>query len=151
MKEQTLGKFISIALLTLVSVQAQAQNGFKKIKEWNSKPVASVAVDRLGNFFLVYAKGGVKKFDPDGKKMASLSGIKPTLLEPWFHPAIFIYDRATQKYFSYGRFFENVQVKDIEPQFAIEPYLACPTHDNRLWILDRADYSLKKSIREPRR
>jgi hypothetical protein len=122
----------------------QAQTQLSKIKEWSSGEISNAAVDRLGNFLLIYKKGGIKKYDPNGKVMASLRKSKPTLIEPWYHPSIFIYDRGTQKYFSYGRFFENVQEHKLPPEFAIEPYLICPTHDNRLWILDQSDYSLKK-------
>jgi hypothetical protein len=135
--------FLLTAGLLSLFYQTAAQGDLKKIKEWQVKEVESVTVDRLGNFFLTFKKGGIIKYDPNGKRMAVLKKTKPTLLEPWYHPAIFIYDRPRQKYFSYGRFFENPQEKNIEPQFAIEPYLACPTHDNRLWVLDHADYSLK--------
>lgn len=124
--------------------QGNSQTQLTKIKEWSAGEIANVSVDRIGNFFLILQKGGIKKYDPDGKLMASLSKRKPTLIEPWYHPSIFIYDRASQKYFSYGRFFENPNEYSLPPEFAIEPYLVCPTHDNRLWILDKADYSLKK-------
>lgn len=124
--------------------EGQAQTQLTKIKEWTSREISNASVDRLGNFFLLYKKGGIKKYDPNGKVMATLPKSKPTLIEPWYHPSIFIYDRGTQKYFSFGRFFENVQEHKLPPEFAIEPYLVCPTHDNRLWILDKTDYSLKK-------
>jgi hypothetical protein len=138
-------RFLAIYLFVISFMpEARSQPKLTKIKEWSTKEVGHVSVDRMGNFFLVYKKGGIKKYDPNGKVMASLSKKNPTLLEPWYHPSIFIYDRETQKYFSYGRFFEHVQEHKLAPEFAIEPYLVCPTHDNRLWILDRADYSLKK-------
>ena len=120
-----------------------AQSKINKIKEWSAGKIANVTVDRIGNFFLLRTKGGIKKYGPDGNVMASLKKRKPTLLEPWYHPAIFMYDYKAKKYYSYGRFFENVQEHAIEPSHAIDPYLVCPTHDNRLWIFDREDYSLK--------
>jgi len=132
---------IIFSLLFILEGRAQQ---LTKIKEWSGGEIANVSVDRMGNFFILQKKGGVKKYDPDGKMMASLSKRKPTLIEPWYHPSIFIYDRGTQKYFSYGRFFEDVKEYQLAPELAIEPYLVCPTHDNRLWILDKADYSLKK-------
>lgn len=137
------GIVISIFFLPGVT-DGQPQTQLAKIKEWRSKEISNVSVDRIGNFFLIYKKGGIKKYDPNGKVMAALPKSKPTLTEPWYHPSIFIYDRGTQKYFSYGRFFENVREHKLPPEFAIEPYLVCPTHDNRLWILDKSDYSLKK-------
>lgn len=121
-----------------------AQTQLTKIKEWSSREISLASVDRIGNFFLIYKKGGIKKYDPNGKVMASLPKSKPTLIETWYHPSIFIYDRGTQRYFSYGRYFENMREHKLPPEFAIDPYLVCPTHDNRLWILDKTDYSLKK-------
>jgi hypothetical protein len=123
---------------------AEAQSQLKKLKEWKEKSIESITVDRLGDFFLILKKGGIKKIDPNGKLMARLKRVKPTEIEPWYHPSIFIYQREEQKYFTYGRFFENKQTHLVPPQFAIEPYLVCPTHDNMLWIFDKADYSMKK-------
>lgn len=128
----------------LITPDGKAQTQLTKIKEWSTTEISNVSVDRLGNFFLINKKGGIKKYDPNGKVMASLRKSKPTLIEPWYHPSIFIYDRAIQKYYSYGRFFENVREYKLPPEIAIDPYLICPTHDNRLWILDKTDYSLKK-------
>jgi len=136
--------YLITGLLIVFNLNASAQNQITKIKEWSAGEIAGITVDRIGDFFLIQKKGGIKKYDPEGKLMASLPKRKPTLIEPWYHPAIFIYDRNSQKYFSYGRFFENMQEHKIAPEFAIDPYLVCPTHDNRLWILDKADYSLKK-------
>jgi hypothetical protein len=135
---------ILLTAFSLLITEGRSQNQLTKIKEWSTGEIVNVSVDRMGNFFLLQKKGGIKKYDPDGKVIASLPKKKPTLIEPWYHPSIFIYNRRTQEYFSFGRFFENVQEYKLAPEFAIEPYLVCPTHDNRLWILDKADYSLKK-------
>lgn len=137
--------FILIITFSLLHIQVgKSQTQLTKLKEWSAGEIGNVSVDRMGNFFLLQKKGGIKKYDPDGNVMASLPKRKPTLIEPWYHPSIFIYDRKAQKYFSFGRFFENVKEYSLAPEVAIEPYLVCPTHDNRLWILDKADYSLKK-------
>lgn len=135
---------ILIGLLFLIRQEGHSQNQLIKIKEWSTPEITSLSIDRIGDFFLIHKKGGITKYDPDGNMVASLPKKKPTLIEPWYHPSIFIYERKTQKYFSFGRYFENVQEHNLAPEFAIEPWLVCPTHDNRLWILDRADYSLKK-------
>jgi len=136
--------FLVSVLSVLFASEVSSQTQLTKIKEWRSKEIENISVDRMGNFFLVLKKGDIKKYDPNGKVMASLAKQKPTLIEPWYHPSIFIYHRQTQKYFSYGRFFETMQEHKLPPEFAIEPYLVCPTHDNRLWIYDKADHSLKK-------
>ena len=135
---------IFIIIFSLLFILEGRSQQLTKIKEWSAGEITNVSVDRMGNFFFILKKGGIKKYDPDGKVMASLSKRKPTLIEPWYHPSIFIYNRGTQKYFSFGRFFEDVKEYTLAPELAIEPYLVCPTHDNRLWILDKADFSLKK-------
>ncbi len=125
-------------------ISGTAQTNLKKIKEWKSKGVDLISVDRLGNFFLSQKNGKIKKYDPDGTVLASVSGTTPTLLEPWYHPSIFVYKRTKQTYTVYGRNFENPNEYVVEPALAIEPSLICPTHDNKLWIFDKADQSLKK-------
>jgi hypothetical protein len=137
-------RILYITLFSLLFTTEGRSQQLTKIKEWSAGEIVNVSVDRMGNFFLLPKKGGIKKYDPNGKVMASLAKRKPTLIEPWYHPSIFIYDRGTQKYFSFGRFFEDVKEYTLAPELAIEPYLVCPTHDNRLWILDKVDYSLKK-------
>ncbi len=131
-------------LFAFTSSFAFAQTDLKKIKEWKVSDVTFMAEDRLGDFFIVQKTGKIKKYDLNGKVLASTSEKGVTLIEPWYHPSIFIYKRSKQQYILYGRNFENREESVIEPSIAIEPYLACPTHDNKLWIFDKADYSLKK-------
>jgi len=123
--------------------QAPAQS-LTKVKEWKVKEVSGITVDRLGNFFVILKKGSIKKYDPDGKVLASLSKGAGDLIEPFYQPSIFIYHRSKQQYTIYGRNFENAREYSVEPALAIEPYLISPTHDNKLWLLDKADYSLKR-------
>ncbi len=122
----------------------QGQTPLKKIKEFKSSEINQVSVDRLGNFFLVLKNGSIKKYDPQGKVTASLKRKNITLLEPWYHPSIFIYDKKNQGYATYGRNFENGRQTSIEAAWAIEPALVCPSNDNKLWLFDQADASIKK-------
>jgi hypothetical protein len=138
-------KLIASVILVMVSFSGIAQPAPKKIKELKSKEVAQLVVDRLGDFFTVTTSGEIKKFDPDGKMFSRLKSrtIKPTLVEPWYHPSIFVFDRNNQKYFFFDRHFENVREYAVEPSWAVEPFLICPRGDNRLLVLDKADYSIK--------
>jgi hypothetical protein len=136
-------KLILLSFLFIPFI-ASSQTDLKKVKEWKTKNVTQITEDRLGNFFLVLKDGKIKKYDPNGKVLATGSEKMLTLIEPWYQPSIFMYVRNKQKYIVTGRNFENRQEFEIEPALAIEPYLVCPTHDNKLWILDHADLSLKK-------
>jgi hypothetical protein len=121
-----------------------AQN-LKKVKDLKAGTIQSVAIDRLGDFFLVFKNGEIKKYDANGKVLASLKkNSTTTLLEPWFHPKIFLYDRQGQQIVIYDRNFESPDIRQLEPSIAIKPLLACPTNDNKLLVLDGADFSIKK-------
>ncbi len=121
-----------------------AQN-LKKVKEFKPGKIEDVSVDRLGDFFLVFKNGDIKKYDVNGKVLASLkSGTVPTLLEPWFHPKIFVYNQSTQQVITYDRNFQSPEALQLDPSVAIKPVLACPTNDNKLLVLDGADFSIKK-------
>lgn len=116
----------------------------KLIKEFKTKSVAQVSVDRLGNFFVVQKNGALKKYDLNGKLLAASKVTSCTLLEPWYHPVIFQYDKKKQQITTSGRNFENSKIAKVDPAWAISPVLVCPTNDNKLWLFDEADASLKK-------
>ncbi len=137
-----LSGFILITFLFCNSLEAQI---LKKVKEIKAGKIESVAIDRLGDFFLVFKNGEIKKYDANGKVLASLKNSKPpTLLEPWFHPKIFAYDQQEQQIAICDRNFQSPDIQQLDPSVAIKPLLACPTNDNKLLVLDGADYSIKK-------
>jgi hypothetical protein len=118
----------------------------KKIKELSFKNIENVSVDRLGNLFIVFKNGGIKKYDANGKELAVLKkGDLPTLIEPWYHPKIFVYNRLTQQIMIYDHNLQFPQIGKIDPAIAVNPFLVCPTNDNKLLVLDEADWSIKKA------
>jgi len=128
----------------LINNPLNAQN-LKKVKGFRPGKIENVAVDRLGDFFLVFGNGTIKKYDANGKVLASLKGNKsPTLIEPWYHPRIFKYDYRDRTCIIYDRNFQNGDVQPLDPSIAIDPILVCPTNDNQLIVLDRADFSIKR-------
>ncbi|GIL23627.1 MAG: hypothetical protein BroJett042_21400 [Bacteroidota bacterium] len=133
--------FIAFLFVPLV---AHPQKDFVKLKSWKAKKTERITVDRLGNFLLIEKSGRIIRYNPDGKKIATSKKQPYTLIEPWFQPTIFVYDRTRQQYNLLDRNFETNSTHHVDAAWAIEPWLVCPTHDNRLWILDRADWSLKK-------
>lgn len=123
-------------------IPTTAQTDFQVVKKWKLKGINLVTVDRLGNFF-IQQKGRLRKYDAEGKQVASLTQ-KSIRIEPWYHPSVFIFNQAARNYVVYDRNLENGVKQTIDPAVAIEPILVCPTHDNKLWILDQADWSAKK-------
>jgi len=139
------GLFFWLQLFASLCCFSLKGQNLKKVKEIKAGKIESVAIDRLGNFFLVSGNGEIKKYDANGKILASLNESKtPTLLEPWFHPRIFIYQEQNQQCITYDRNFQNPDNRQLDPAVAIKPLLACPTNDNKLLVLDGADFSIKK-------
>lgn len=131
-------------ILFFVAATTQAQS-IKKLKRMKTASIQNASVDRLGNFFLEFSDGQIKKYDPDGKMMARLKTQNlPTLLEPWFHPKIFAYYQKDMRIVNYNRMFEVSDDFKLDASIAIEPTLVCPTNDNRFLVLDEADLSIKK-------
>ncbi len=117
----------------------------KKLKEFQPGKIENVSVDRLGNFFLIFKNGSIKKYDANGKTLAFLKNTEiPSLIEPWFHPRIFTYYQRGQHYITFDRNFKNPDNQNLDPAVAIKPSLACPTNDNKLLVLDEVDLSVKR-------
>jgi hypothetical protein len=134
---------ISAILFFLTPAIAQVP---KKLKELSLKNIDYVSVDRLGDLFVVFKNGGIKKYDANGKELAVLKkGTVPTLIEPWYHPKIFVYDRLTQQSINYDHNLQSPQIYKVDPSIAVNPFLVCPTNDNKLLVLDEADWSIKKA------
>ena len=117
----------------------------KKLKELSLKNIENVSVDRLGDLFIIFKNGVIKKYDANGKELAVLKkGKLPTLIEPWYHPNIFAYHRITQQRIFYDHNLQSPQVEEMDPSIAVNAFLVCPTNDNKLLVLDQADWSIKK-------
>jgi hypothetical protein len=140
---------ISIALLScLLSITATAQNKIRSVTL--SDTVLSAAVDRPGDFYLVTKSGQIQRFDKDGKLIVLYkTEAAPTLFDPRDGARLFAYYRHDQRYEYLSPSFQVSASYKIDPSFAIHPWLMCPSGDHKLWILDKADNSLKKiNVRE---
>lgn len=102
-------------------------------------------IDRPGDLFVLLANGEVQKYDKTGKKIGShrFSSL-PTLIDPLDGVRSFFYFRQGQRYGTLSYDFSDVDEKVLDPSFAISPWLVCPAL-RELWILDSADFSVKKT------
>ena len=111
------------------------------------RQVVTVSVDRLGNFYAISQTGRLSKYSPDGKLLAAKQLTEhepPTLIEPWNPLRVFFYHRKTQQVAWFDYNLDELSILTLDPVWAVEPMLVCPTPDNNLWILDGGDYSLKR-------
>ncbi len=102
-------------------------------------------IDRPGDLFIVMANGDVQKYDKTGKKIGSHKfSTPPTLLDPLDGVQSFFYHRKNQTYGTMSYDFTTITPHAVDPAFAVSPWLVCPAL-RELWILDSADFSIKKT------
>jgi len=139
---------VAVLLLIFVLVPAAAQE-FRpgnKIKSLAlSDTIVSTAIDRPGDFYVVTSTGQIQRFDKDGKlTFLYKAETKPTLFDPRDGARLFVYYREGQRYDYLNPSFQPTASFKIDPAFAIQPWLICPSGEYKLWVLDQADQSLKK-------
>jgi hypothetical protein len=129
--------------LLVIYIPASAQ---KKIKTLEiSDTIINTAVDRPGDLYVITKFGQFQKFDPDGKLIVLYKVEKPpTLFDPRDGSRLFAYYRNAQEYDYMNPSFQISQSFRIDSAFAIQPWLMCTSGDQKLWVLDGADHSLKK-------
>jgi hypothetical protein len=136
-------KLLTIGLLALPFI-CNGQEKLLKTVPING-PVAFAGVDRPGDLYVVMKDGWVRKYDGNGNEIATKKfESAPTLFEPGDGTRVFAYFRKGQKFQYLNPDMSESDERVVNPEFAISPWLVCPSR-NELWILDSADMSLKKT------
>src|SRR5688500_3317941 len=104
-----------------------------------------VAIDRPGDFYAITRSGQIQRFNKDGKLTLLYKNEKrPTLFDPRDGSRLFAYYRDDQHYEFLNPSFQATASFQNDSAFAIQPWLICPSGEYKLWVLDKADQSLKK-------
>jgi hypothetical protein len=134
---------VSTFLVLSTSMSGLTQDKIKTLTLSDS--ILYVAIDRPGDLYAITKHGQIQRFDPNGKLTLLYKGEKaPTLFDPRDGARLFAYYRDDQHYEFLNPSFKATASYKIDPSFAIQPWLLCPSGDYKLWILDKADNSLKK-------
>ncbi len=143
-----MNRFVAIVLVIALAQTAGAQQKLNTLTLTDT--IIHSAVDRPGDFYVVTKAGQIQKFDKDGKLLVLYKATQPpTLFDPRDGARLFVYYRDYQHYEFFNPSFEITGSYKIDSSFAIQPWLMCPSGDHKLWLLDKADQSLKKiNVRE---
>lgn len=124
-------------LLLLAPVHAFPQALVKTIE---ISDVQAAYVDRPGDLYLLQKKN-IKKYDVQGNLVSELKlESKPLVFDPRDGARLFACFGDKCSFFSE----ETKQEFTIPQEFVIEPSLICSSGDHNVWVLDKADFSLKK-------
>lgn len=131
-------------MLLLVSTSLLAQNP-KLVAVTLPDSVTAAFIDRPGELYVQLHNGRLLRYDKDGNLRASAQATTPpTLFDPRDGARLFAYYRAGQQYTYLNPSFEAGILNPIDAAFAADPWLVCASGDYNVWILDAADWSLKK-------
>jgi len=139
-------KHYSIVLVLLLVASQTSVGQFKKIRSLEvSDTITSVAVDRPGDFYVTTRDGQLQHFDVNGKLYSVYKNQEPpTFFDPRDGSRLFAYYRERQQYAWLNPTFEPSRVVTVDSAFFIDPWLICSSGDYNLWILDAADWSLRR-------
>jgi len=138
-----MSKFI-VAFFCLLPLVAFTQS--KKLKSFKAdNDITATAIDRAGDFYLVFRTGEIQKMDKNGLKIATFKGTPNlTSFDPTNAIRLLAFYQQDKQYAWLSPSLENPGFQAIDDSWAIDPVLMCPSGDHHLWILDAADWSLKK-------
>jgi hypothetical protein len=138
--KHSMGKLKKVLLILLsTSILADAQQAL--VATIKISDVQSAYIDRPGDLYILQKKDVIKKFDTQGNLISEFNfQNKLTAFDPRDGARLFSCFNSTCSFFSD----ETKQEFTIEKEFAIEPSMICSSGDHNVWVLDKADFSLKK-------
>jgi len=134
----------TILILTFTALTCLGQGKLISTIPLSGK-VHFASVDRPGDLYIIMEDGLVRKFDLNGKEIASKKFVSPpTLFDPRDGTLSFAYFRDHQRLEYLSPDMSSSTEKQLPPEFTVYPWQVCPAR-NELWILDSADLSLKQT------
>jgi hypothetical protein len=127
--------------------QPYSHNGLQIIDSVTLKMAGSVSVDRQQQVYVCNSYGEITRYDSSGKQQQLYSPSKPaevTLLEAWNSLRIFTFSRVLQEITLLDRFLTPNPPIRIAPELVGYARLVAPAQDEQFWLIDEADFSLKK-------
>jgi hypothetical protein len=139
-------KLICLFVLMLCSHAVSAQS-LQVVRTVPIQKPVQVSLDRNGNIYISDEKGNISKYDSLGTPLTTFSPQKlgvPTMLESWYTLKVFAFYRDFQEFVLLDRFLNftpNYKFRSDDIGFA---RMATMAADFNLWVVDDADFSLKK-------
>lgn len=134
---------VLLFFIVLTAARASAQHTSTVVI--NTTETQFATLDRAGDLYLVKNTGTIEKYTLQGKRMAHYSdSIPPTLFDTGNGVRLLSYYRPSQKYTVLNPFLSVISDNTLETSWAIDPWLICSSSDYNLWIMDAADWSLKR-------
>jgi streptogramin lyase len=136
-----------MAVCILAAIPGLAQR-MTLLKQVTLKQPVSISTDRYGHIFTGDQQGNVHKYDSTGKLLQVFSPPQTgrvSLIEAWPTMQVFLFYRDLQAYTYLSRFLtSNKQITHFNTSAIGFARLATVASDERIWVFDDTDFSLKK-------
>lgn len=119
--------------------------GQEKTEISSESTIVHATIDRAGDLYVIKENGNIEKYNGYGGLLNTFHHtLPPTLFDTGNGVRLLAYYRKSQEYLTLNPSLILVSQDTIDPSFAITPWLVCTSGDYNLWVLDAADWSLKK-------
>jgi hypothetical protein len=136
-------------LIVFCTVHATAQNDsvFKYVNSYHGQ-VIDFNVDNLGNIYLVYQDGRLKKLRSNGDSLAVFNNVrrfgKLYSIDVSNPLKVLLYYRGFGTIVILDRFLNERAVLDLRKQNLVQVRAIAQSYDNNIWIYDELESKLKK-------
>ena len=133
--------------LCLFLPQINMAQTFQFVSKVSIKETSAISVDKKNMLYVADNQGDIKRYDWNGELQQVFSPSKNgniTAIEAWTSLRILVFYEEYQEYLILDRFLNQTSSYTFAPEqigFAKTISLAA---DNRLWVFDNTDFSLKK-------
>lgn len=132
--------------LFLIVHSAQAQH-YKIIKQIPVEGTRAISIDKKNMLYIGDSQGDIKRYNTNGELQQVFSPSKIgniSLIEAWTSLRILVFYEDYQEYLILDRFLNQTSSYTFEPAFVGFAKTMSLALDNRLWVFDNTDFSLKK-------
>lgn len=146
---------LSIILLFLFSTAfAYAQQGSFPLSKKYEGGIADFTVDNLGNIYLVYVTGQIKKISPQGDSIAVFSAVRRYgqlySIDVTNPLKVLLYYKDFSTVVALDRLLNVRNTVDLRKLNIFQAKAVGLSYDNNIWVFDEQDGKLKKITEESR-
>ncbi len=136
-----------IFLLQVPEGHSQQDSIFRFVKDFQG-PITNFSVDNLGNLYLVYQNGQLKKIRPDGDSVAVFNNVrrfgKLHSIDVSNPLKVLLYYRDFSTIVILDRLLNERSTLDLRKQQLLQIKAIGQSYDNNIWVFDALEAKLKK-------
>ena len=135
------------AILVIQTCFSQHDSLFRHVKDYKGA-ITDFTVDNLGNLFLLYQQGQLKKLKPNGDSLAVFNNVrkfgKLHSIDVSNPLKVLLYYKNFGTIVILDRFLNERSTVDLRKQNLLQVKAIGQSYDNRIWVFDEIEAKLKK-------